>query len=166
MEPTGSLVVPGTSSSSLVKSRPLIGNSAASAAAMVPPVVSEVVSTCGTSALTSTCFLHLAGGKPGVGARRRSHVYRDLVQRGGPVSLFLNGNAVGAQRQFGCLIFALIIGGYRARQSGARAEDSYLRPSHDRAGSIRYRPLNASAKSLPKSTTYTDVNQKNKHQNN
>ena len=59
-------------------------------------------------------FLHLAGGQSGVSARWRAHAYRDLVQRGSPESLFFNGDAVGAQRQFGGLIFALVIRGHSA----------------------------------------------------
>jgi len=97
----------------LGKSRPLIGNSATSEAAIVPPVVLEVVSTSGTSALTST--VSSPRRRPVcVRARWRAHAYRDLVQRGSPESLFFNGDAVGAQRQFGGLIFALVIRGHSA----------------------------------------------------
>jgi hypothetical protein len=46
---------------------------------MVPPVVLVVVSTSGTLGVHLDHFRDRAGGKLGVGARRRTHAHRNLV---------------------------------------------------------------------------------------
>ena len=93
-------------------------------------------------------FLNRAGGKLGVGARRRAHADGNVVSVVVPEALLLDGDAVGAQRQFRGHVPARSLVETVRVKPGAGAEDLYLRARDGRSGAVRDRALNASAEGL------------------
>ena len=162
VDPTGSLVAPGTSSNSLVKSRPFTGNSATSEASIVPPVVLEVVSTSGTSALTWTISCTMPVASLASARVGEPTLTGNIRQRRRSEALLLDGDAVGAQRQLRGYIPARSFVGTVRDNPVPGLKTFTCAPATAAPERVRDRALNASPESLSKGTACKYGGKKNK----
>ena len=98
-------------------------------------------------------FFHLAGLQMGVGARRRSHAYRNLGQRCLAEAFLLNRQVVGAQRKFAGHVLACRIGQDVAAQARLRVADFDFGSGHSGTAGVGHSALNAAAEGLAHGAT-------------